>query len=332
MRVIPPAIQAALDTGATTLCTCWKVTLGSGTVLGFSNHDRVLAFDGVNYEPNSGFTPSEVELAIGLSISTQEVEGLLDSSKITADDVRAGLWDNALVEVYLVDWQNVAGRMLLRTASIGQILNGTLRFGAEMRGLEHELNQAGGRFYKPVCDAVFGDGRCGINLTDNRYKGSGVVGSTDGSMHIYPLALTTVAGNDTEGLFSGGVLTFTSGANSGLPFDIGLHIGSGAEVHLVLKDTTPFDIAPGDTFDATIGCPKTAKACQRIFDNLLNFRGFNLIPGNDRAMLQVDPNDEYGNDGSSLFGQPNDSSSPQTAANPAPSNGGFFGQKFGGDQ
>ena len=114
MRIVPPAIQATLDTGATTLCTCWKVTLGAGTVLGFSNHDRGLSFDGVSYEPNSGFTPSEVELAIGLSISTQEVEGLLDSSKISADDVRAGLWDDAVVEVYLVDWSNVADRMLLR--------------------------------------------------------------------------------------------------------------------------------------------------------------------------------------------------------------------------
>lgn len=332
MRVIPPAIQTALDTGATTLCTCWKVTLSSGMVLGFSNHDRVLSFDGVNYEPNSGFTPSEVELAIGLSISTQEVEGLLDSSKISPDDVRAGLWDNALVEVYLVDWQNVTDRMLLRTASIGQILNGALRFGAEMRGLAHELNQAGGRFYNPTCGAEFGDSRCGLNLTDNRYKGSGVVSSSDGSLHIYPAALMTAAGTDTEGLFSGGKLTFTSGLNSGLSFDIKIHIGSGVNVHLVLEEATPYDVAPGDAFDATIGCPKLAAACHNLFDNILNFRGFNLIPGNDRAMLQVDPDDEYGNDGSSLFSQPDDASSPETVANPAPINGGYFGQKFGGDE
>jgi hypothetical protein len=57
-----------------------------------------------------------------------------------------------------------------------------------MRGLEHELNQAGGRFYAPECDAAFGDSRCGIDLTDDRYKGSGVVGTTDGAMHLYPVA------------------------------------------------------------------------------------------------------------------------------------------------
>ncbi|NOR63762.1 MAG: DUF2163 domain-containing protein [Rhodobacteraceae bacterium] len=332
MREVSAAIQAALDSGATTLCTCWKVVLDSGTVLGFSNHDRVLSFDGISYEPNSGFTPSEVELAIGMSISTQEVEGLLDSSKIKAGDVRAGLWDNASIEVYLVDWSNAADRMLLRTASVGQILNGSLRFGAEMRGPAHELNQAGGGFYNPTCSAQFGDGRCGLDLTDNRYKGAGVVGSSDGSMHLYPVALETLAGSDTEGLFTGGVLTFTSGANIGLPFDIKLHISSGATVHLELEEPTPYDIAPGDTFDATIGCPKLAEACHRLFNNVVSFRGYNRIPGNDRSMLQVDPDDEYGNDGRSLFSEPDDSSSPETVTNPAPGNGGFFGEKLGGDE
>jgi uncharacterized phage protein (TIGR02218 family) len=126
-------------------------------------------------------------------------------------------------------------------------------------------------------------------------------------------------------------LTFTGGANAGLAFDIALHTGSGTEAHLVLKGTTPFDVSPGDTFDATIGCPKLAKACQELFDNLLNFRGFPLTPGNDYAMQQVDPDDEYGNDGSSLLGPPDDTPSPETVANPAALNGGFFGEKFGGD-
>jgi len=331
VRVIPPAIQAALDTGAATLCTCWKVTLRSGIVMGFSNHDRVLNFGGVAFEPNSGFTPSEVELAIGLSISTQEVEGLLDSNKIDPDDVRSGLWDNAKIEVYLVDWRNVADRMLWRTASVGQILNGSLRFGAEMRGLAHELNQAGGRFYKPTCGAEFGDVRCGLDMSDNRYKGAGIVGSSDGSLHIYPQTLATTAGNATEGLFTGGKLAFTSGANVGLEFDIKLHVGTGSDVHLLLETPAPFDISSGDIFDATIGCPKLAAACHHLFDNLANFRGFNLIPGNDRSMLQIDPNDEYGNDGSSLFRQPDDTASPEAVANPSPINGGFFGQLFGGD-
>ena len=332
MREIPAAIQAQLDDGATTLCTCWKVTLASGIVLGFSNHDRVLVFDGVSYEAQTGFTPSEVESALGLAVSTQEVEGVLDSARIAESDIRAGLWDNAAIEVYLVNWNNVTERMLMRSASIGQLVHGSLGFGAEMRGVAHDLNQAKGRFYNPNCDAVFGDSRCGLDLNDDRYKASGEIASSDGSMHLYPLALVTVAGNDTEGLFSGGVLTFTGGANAGLSFTIKMHIGSGPDVHLLLQDATPYDILAGDTFTATLGCDKRAETCQRLFNNLLNFRGFNLIPGNDRAMATVDPEDEYGNDGGSLFREPDDSVSEEAVANPSSVNGGYFGKILGGDE
>lgn len=332
MRVIPATIQAALDSGGTMLCHCWQVTLSDGTVLGFTNHDRQLDFDGVSYEPQSGFTPSEVELALGLAISTQEVEGLLDSTRIKDSDLRAGLWDNAAVTVHLVDWSQIANRMVWRKASIGQVVHGSLGFGAEMRGLAHELNQAKGRFYKPTCDAEFGDSRCTLDLSDDRYKAFGTIASSDGSLHLYPTDLVTLAGNDTEGLFSRGKLTFTSGANAGLPFDIKMHIGSGAGVHLILADATPYDIVDGDSFSAKIGCDKRADSCQQLFNNFLNFRGFNRIPGNDRMMLQIDPDDEYGNDGSSLFSEPDDAASAETVVNPSPLTGGFFGDIFGGDE
>ena len=332
MRVLSPAFQAHLDTGTTTIATCWKVTLGNGTVLGFTDHDRPLVFDGVTFEPDSGLAGTEVKTTLGFGVSTQEVHGLLDSTRIKESDIRAGHWNNAEVVEYLVDWSDVATREVLRTANIGRIQHGAKGFAAELRGLAHDMGQAGGRFYNPTCDAEIGDARCGLNLSDSRYTATGTVNATDGGVHVWPQALVTGAGNDTEGLFTGGKITFTSGASSGLSFDIGQHIGSGADVHLVLVEPAPFDIAVGDTFAATVGCPKTAEACYRLFDNMVNFRGFNRMPGNDRAMLQVDPNDEYGNDGSSLFSQPNDTASPQTVNNPAPSNGGFFGQRLGGDQ
>ncbi len=332
MRAISLAFQAHLDTGTTTIATCWKVSLQNGAVLGFTDHDRAIVFDGLSYDPETGFAGTEVKSTLGFAISTQEVDGLLDSARITEPDIRAGYWNNAELVQYLVDWSDVSKRETLRTTNIGRIQYGSQGFAAELRGLAHALNPAGGRFYKPTCDAVFGDARCGLDLADDRYKGSGTINATDGTLHLFPAALATVAGNDTEGLFTGGKLTFTSGANVGLSFDIKIHIGRGADSHLVLEDTTPFDIAVLDTFDATIGCPKLAEACHRLFNNVLQFRGYNRIPGNDRSMLQVDPDDEYGNDGRSLFSEPDDSSSPETVANPSPGHGGFFGEMLGGDE
>lgn len=46
MKTLDPALQDHLDGGATTLAWCWKVTRRDGMVLGFTEHDRALNFDG----------------------------------------------------------------------------------------------------------------------------------------------------------------------------------------------------------------------------------------------------------------------------------------------
>jgi hypothetical protein len=56
MKHLPPALQAHLDTGTTTLAWCWRLTRGDGTRLGFTDHDRALAFDGTAFEAATGFT------------------------------------------------------------------------------------------------------------------------------------------------------------------------------------------------------------------------------------------------------------------------------------
>ena len=57
MKQLSPSLQSHLDTGATTLAWCWRVTRGDGAVLGFTDHDRDLTFDGTTFEAATGFTP-----------------------------------------------------------------------------------------------------------------------------------------------------------------------------------------------------------------------------------------------------------------------------------
>ena len=56
MKTLPAALQSHLDTGATTLAWCWRVTRRDGVTLGFTDHDRDLTFDGATYEAATGFT------------------------------------------------------------------------------------------------------------------------------------------------------------------------------------------------------------------------------------------------------------------------------------
>ena len=58
-------------------------------------------------------------------------------------------------------------------------------------------------------------------------------------------------------------------------------------------------IAPDDTFVVTAGCDKRFDTCRERFGNVLNFRGFPHIPGND-FILRYAIDGEPGHDGKSL--------------------------------
>ena len=75
MKTFAPALQAHLDEGTTTLSWCWRISRTDGVTLGFTDHDRVLTFDGTAFEPESGFAASEVRSGSDLSVDAQDAEG-----------------------------------------------------------------------------------------------------------------------------------------------------------------------------------------------------------------------------------------------------------------
>jgi uncharacterized phage protein (TIGR02218 family) len=83
---------------------------------------------------------------------------------------------------------------------------------------------------------------------------------------------------NTSGFFTLGVITFTSGANSGLSYVIQDYEnpGSGGVITLVRGMlATP---APGDTFTIVAGCDKAYETCINKFSNLANFAGAPWVP------------------------------------------------------
>jgi uncharacterized phage protein (TIGR02218 family) len=296
MKNLPAGLQAHLDSGTTTLCTCWRLQRADGAVFGFTTHDRTLSFGGVDYEPDSGFTPSETSSSLGLAVDTMEVEGALSSAAIDETDIAKGLWDNARIEVYRVNWSNPAQRVITRKGSLGEVARGDIGFTAEIRGLAHELQQETGRTYQRPCDAVVGDARCGVDLADPDFTGDGtVVAAIDGR-------ILTVDGLDAfeEGWFFLGRLTWTSGANSGAAMKVSGHlIAHDGSIGLQLWERAALPIEIGDGFTVTAGCANTFDICKEKFDNGLNFRGFPHMPGNDFVLSMAKRT--TANDGGSFF-------------------------------
>jgi uncharacterized phage protein (TIGR02218 family) len=280
MKALPPALQAHLDEGTTTLAWCWRITRADGVTFGFTDHDRTLSFDGTAFEPESGLTASEVRSGSDLSVDAQDAQGVLSSDRITETDILDGRWDNAAVEVWRVNWTDTSQRVLLRCGAIGQIRRGRVAFVAEVRSLAHVLGQTVGRTFQATCDAALGDARCGVNLEAPAFKGTGVVIDVLRDRTFTASGL----GSFDAGWFAFGFVAWTSGANAGRRAEVLSHDLAGGVAILTLLEAPLRPIAATDAFVVRAGCDKRIATCSAKFANVANFRGFPHIPGQDAVL------------------------------------------------
>jgi uncharacterized phage protein (TIGR02218 family) len=283
MSIYPAGLTAHLAGNVTTLCYCWRLTRKDGVVSGFTDHDRGLVVDGVAFEPESGFSASEARDRLGLATDTVDVEGALSSLTIREEDIAAGRYDGATVETFLVNWMDPSRFALLRTATIGKITRSDQRFAAELESLAQALDQPQGRYVRRTCDAELGDQRCGFATSQSGFHGTGSVLLVDAAGMI---SVSGLAGFES-GWFSHGLLTWQSGANAGRSERIRDHRTTGTQTTLALWHDSGSVPQAGDSFTVVAGCDKTFATCQGKFANVLNFRGFPHLPGNDAGYAYV---------------------------------------------
>ncbi len=278
MKAIQTGLAAHLAGGVTTLCRCWTLTRSDGLVLGFTDHDQDITLDGVIHRARSGLEASEASAELGFAVAGMDVAGVLHAAGLSEADIRRGLYDGATVRISLVSWSNPDDRQLLDVMVIGEIRRGDSAFVAELRGAAHRFDEERGRLYTRRCSADLGDSRCAKPVSA---VGS-TIAATDGAGTV---TLPGLAGY-TGGWFSGGRLSFTSGANSGHQVEIRQHDLIDGLAVLQLWLDAPMTIAAGDGVSATPGCDKSFATCRSKFGNSVNFRGFPHIPGTE-LLLQV---------------------------------------------
>lgn len=297
MKAVPEAFQAHLDGGVTTLAYCWRLTRRDGAVLGFTEHDRDVAALGVTFLAGTGFTASSIEQGLGLSVDNLEASGALSSLGIVDADILAGRYDDAAVDLFWINWNDPSQLLQIASGRLGEVKREGLAFSAELRSLATLLNQKIGLTYGRTCSAVLGDARCRVDLTNAAYRGGVTATSAGLSRDIVVAGLSGFAAD----WFTDGTLSFGSGANAGLPFEIKSHRRTAGVDILELWLPPPFPVAAGDTGTATAGCRKTLAVCKGKFANVPNFRGFPHIPGTD-VVTRYASQGALGQSGGSLFG------------------------------
>lgn len=276
MRQINPDLARHLAGATTTLCHCWKLIRRDGLMLGFTDHDSDVCFGGITYSARTGLDGTKIESALGLSVGGMEVSGGFDSASLNADDLVNGLYDDATLELWLVNWADVSQTLLQEIGSLGQVKRGEFAFTAELRGLAHLFDQESGRLFQKDCSADLGDSKCQVVLAGSQFTAHDTISSTDNNIRF--LAPLTGYADDW---FTNGRVTFTSGVNAGAQRALKADTLSGG-VH-ALEIWTPLaePLAAGDQFTVTAGCDKGFDTCRNKFANILNFRGFPHMPGND---------------------------------------------------
>lgn len=274
MKTISAGLKADYANGSMTISRQWKATRRDGYVLAVTTCARDLLFEGVLYKSADGFVPKQISQDASAAVANTEVEGAL-SDEIEEIDFEAGKWDGAEVEVFEVNYRNLAnGKMILGVVTMGEIKCTRSAFNAELRGLTQVMQKVTGLRVLPTCPKQFGDSKCRVDLGPITVTGT-ITSVSDRR------TFSDSSRSEADDYFGAGRVMMTSGDSEGEEIEVYSFSSGQFVMHLPFKR----NIAVGDTYQAIPGCRKRRNEdCRDKWSNTLNFGGFRFVPGPDRML------------------------------------------------
>lgn len=270
MRTIPSNLKADIENGV--IARLLKITCRDGTVLAFTDHDQFLTVDGTKYEPTPGLAQINYTATSSVEVSSQTASAA--TVDLPEPDILAGKYDDAVIEAAWCSWQNPSyGKVIIFLGKIADIQYNETGFEAEIMSFMKQLELNIGQVYTSSCrHTLFGTagagkvGFCGVNPATFTFTGAVASVVTN----RWKFTVSGAAAGKSNGYYSNGKVTFSSGQNNGVSFVIKKHTGN--EIELMLP--TGRLITVGDTFTIQAGCDKSLETCKTKFNNILNFGGF----------------------------------------------------------
>ena len=166
---ISPAFTAFLSQPYQTLAAMLKITRADGVVLAITTHDQDITYPpsgGVTYIAIGGGALSDTEITSALAVNNASWAGALSSSVISTEDIKAGLYDYADCDMFMVNYEDLSmGRYSLGVSGkLGAFTTDLNAFSAELRGRMQMLTRTLGRLCAPLCPWVLGDAHCTKHL------------------------------------------------------------------------------------------------------------------------------------------------------------------------
>jgi len=276
----PGATVALLNSGIDfVFCDLWTVTLNGGAVVRWSGAQIPISFNGNTWALGPAIDRGKISTKRGVEVSTVDMTliagpaDLINGTPLLAF-IRASGFDGARVRLdraYLPSWSapvvGLVNKFQGRVTSIKAIsrAEATVTISADLVLLN--VGASTDYFQAPCLNSLY-DGAC--TLAKSAYTTTGAITG----------APTTTAFNTglaaTDGYYTQGQITFTSGANAGITRTVKAYVQASGAISLVLP--LPAAPAAGDAFAIAAGCDLTMATCQGRFSNLIHFRGQPFTP------------------------------------------------------
>lgn len=266
---MPDSTRAWFSGPLETVAIWWRVERPDGVTLGFTSHDRDLAFGGLVHRTAPGMVPSAIRRTADFEADSAEIAGALSHDSIREDDLAAGRFDGASVAMGLIDWENL-DQTTLYAGTIGAVGHEGAGFSAELRSIKELLARQIVPRTSPTCRAEF----CGAGCTLAAVRFTHA--ATLAEVWADAGAVRITGGPGAAALLFG-TLRWIDGPEAGLIRRIEDFDGS----WLVLDRPAPSGIAAGTRLIVREGCDHTLDTCASRFGNATNFQGEPFLPGND---------------------------------------------------
>lgn len=127
------------DTELDTVAAYWRIYRCDGVTQGFTTHDRDLWFGGLLHRAAPGMLPSAIRRSSDFADDEAEVDGALAHDTIREDDIAAGRFDGARIEMGVVDWDSLEEASLY-AGSIASVTQDAGGFSAQLRSAKADLD------------------------------------------------------------------------------------------------------------------------------------------------------------------------------------------------
>ena len=232
----------------------------------------VPGYPGVTFKHTTGLVASQVEHPDGVDPSNMEADFFVKSTDLTEADIEAGKWDHGSFIVFTTNALALnMGQMIAQRGYFGKWEQAGPRYRVELRGINEALQQIIGKVTDELCDADYGDARCGLDLAARGEIHTGTVTSVTNHYTFRDTGRTEAAE-----YFDNARGAWLTGLNAGFPFHVDMWNPTTKEFRL--RRPAPFLPGAGDTYTVNRGCKKRKVPDCLDRGNVINHRGTPDVP------------------------------------------------------